>query len=75
MTLQQLAQAMDASVSTLRRDLDALEADGILDRTHGGALLRQQHYKYVHCPMSMNSSPIPACQPLTPRPWVRQVFA
>ena len=43
-TLQQLAQAMDASVSTLRRDLDALEADGLLDRTHGGALLRQQHY-------------------------------
>ncbi|MDB5895422.1 MAG: hypothetical protein JWQ88_2953 [Rhodoferax sp.] len=43
-TLQQLAQAMDASVSTLRRDLDALEADGVLDRTHGGALLRQQHY-------------------------------
>lgn len=43
-TLQQLAQAMDASVSTLRRDLDALEADGMLDRTHGGALLHQQHY-------------------------------
>jgi DeoR family transcriptional regulator of aga operon len=43
-TLQQLAQAMDASVSTLRRDLDGLEADGVLDRTHGGALLRQQHY-------------------------------
>jgi DeoR family transcriptional regulator of aga operon len=43
-TLQQLAQGMDASVSTLRRDLDVLEADGVLDRTHGGALLRQQHY-------------------------------
>ncbi len=43
-TLQQLAQAMDASVSTLRRDLDALEAEGLLDRTHGGALLRQQQY-------------------------------
>ncbi|WP_367850165.1 DeoR/GlpR family DNA-binding transcription regulator [Rhodoferax sp. WC2427] len=43
-TLQQLAQALDASVSTLRRDLDVLEADGVLDRTHGGALLRQQHY-------------------------------
>lgn len=43
-TLQQLAQAMDASVSTLRRDLDSLEAEGLLDRTHGGALLRQQQY-------------------------------
>jgi len=43
-TLQQLAQALDASVSTLRRDLDVLEAEGVLDRTHGGALLRQQQY-------------------------------
>lgn len=43
-TLQQLAQALDASVSTLRRDLDGLEAEGVLDRTHGGAILRQQHY-------------------------------
>jgi len=43
-TLQQLAQAVDASVSTLRRDLDALEAEGVLDRTHGGAILRQQQY-------------------------------
>ena len=43
-TLQQLAGALNASLSTLRRDLDALEAAGLLDRTHGGALLRQQHY-------------------------------
>jgi len=43
-TLQQLAQALDASVSTLRRDLDGLEAEGVLDRTHGGAILRQQQY-------------------------------
>jgi DeoR family transcriptional regulator of aga operon len=43
-TLQQLSQALEVSPSTLRRDLDALEAEGILDRTHGGALLRQQPY-------------------------------
>jgi DeoR family transcriptional regulator, aga operon transcriptional repressor len=43
-TLAQLAQALDASVSTLRRDLDALAAEGVVDRTHGGALLRQQGY-------------------------------
>jgi DeoR family transcriptional regulator, aga operon transcriptional repressor len=43
-TLQQLSQALDVSPSTLRRDLDTLEAEGILDRTHGGALLRQQPY-------------------------------
>ena len=43
-TLAQLSQALDASVSTLRRDLDALAAEGVVDRTHGGALLRQQGY-------------------------------
>lgn len=43
-TLTQLEQALEVSVSTLRRDLDALAADGVIDRTHGGALLRQQGY-------------------------------
>ena len=43
-TLVQLEQALGASVSTLRRDLDALAAQGEVDRTHGGALLRQQDF-------------------------------
>jgi DeoR family transcriptional regulator of aga operon len=43
-TLAQLEQALDVSLSTLRRDLDALAAEGVIDRTHGGALLRQQGY-------------------------------
>jgi DeoR family transcriptional regulator of aga operon len=43
-TLKQLAQALRASASTLRRDLDELEGEGVLDRTHGGAYLRQQAY-------------------------------
>ena len=43
-TLAQLEQALDVSISTLRRDLDALAADGEVDRTHGGALLRHQGY-------------------------------
>lgn len=43
-TLSQLEQALDVSISTLRRDLDALAADGEVDRTHGGALLRHQGY-------------------------------
>ena len=43
-TLTQLEQALGVSVSTLRRDLDLLAADGVIDRTHGGALLRQQGY-------------------------------
>jgi DeoR family transcriptional regulator of aga operon len=43
-TLAQLEQALEVSLSTLRRDLDGLAADGVIDRTHGGALLRQQGY-------------------------------
>ncbi|WP_119153524.1 DeoR/GlpR family DNA-binding transcription regulator [Caldimonas tepidiphila] len=45
-TIGQLEQALGASISTLRRDLDALAAEGIVDRTHGGALLRQQAQEY-----------------------------
>lgn len=45
-TVAQLEQALGASVSTLRRDLDALAADGTVDRTHGGAVLRQQAAAY-----------------------------
>lgn len=43
-TLAQLEQALAVSLSTLRRDLDALAAEGVVERTHGGALLRQQGY-------------------------------
>ena len=43
-TLAQLEQALDVSVSTLRRDLESLAAEGVIDRAHGGALLRQQGY-------------------------------
>ena len=45
-TTGQLEQALGASLSTLRRDLDALAAEGVVDRTHGGALLRQQASAY-----------------------------
>ena len=43
-TLQQLASGLRVSLSTLRRDLDALADEGLVDRTHGGALLRHQQY-------------------------------
>lgn len=43
-TLQQLEQALRVSMSTLRRDLDALAAEGLVDRAHGGAVLRHQEY-------------------------------
>lgn len=43
-TLQQLSTALRVSLSTLRRDLDGLSEEGLVDRTHGGALLRHQEY-------------------------------
>src|SRR4026207_391028 len=36
-SLEELARDVDASVSTVRRDLSALEATGTVNRTHGGA--------------------------------------
>ena len=45
-TTGQLEHALGVSLSTLRRDLDTLAAEGVVDRTHGGALLRQQAPTY-----------------------------
>lgn len=39
-SVQQFADAIGASVATVRRDLEALESKGFLDRTFGGASLR-----------------------------------
>ena len=38
-SLEELAKHVDASVSTVRRDITTLEATGFLKRTHGGARL------------------------------------
>jgi DeoR family transcriptional regulator, fructose operon transcriptional repressor len=38
-SLEELSRHVDASISTVRRDLTALEAEGSLRRTHGGARL------------------------------------
>lgn len=40
-SVQDLAERLDASVSTVRRDLDYLTDQGYLDRTHGGAVIRE----------------------------------
>jgi DeoR/GlpR family transcriptional regulator of sugar metabolism len=40
-SVQDLATASGASLATLRRDLAALEAEGAIDRSHGGARLAQ----------------------------------
>jgi DeoR family fructose operon transcriptional repressor len=37
-----LCNMLDASDATVRRDLEWLEQDGILERTHGGAILSQR---------------------------------
>ena len=43
--LESLAQTLSVSPSTMRRDLDALEKQGLVERTHGGAVYRghRQH--------------------------------
>jgi DeoR family transcriptional regulator, fructose operon transcriptional repressor len=38
-SLDELSELVDASISTVRRDLDILESKGTLKRTHGGARL------------------------------------
>ncbi|MBD3677860.1 MAG: DeoR/GlpR transcriptional regulator [Rhodobacteraceae bacterium] len=43
--ISELARRFDASTETLRRDLDALAKDGLIDRAHGGASAPSQgHY-------------------------------
>ncbi len=41
--LDTLAGALAVSGSTVRRDLDAMEKQGLIERTHGGAVYRGEH--------------------------------
>jgi DeoR family transcriptional regulator, aga operon transcriptional repressor len=41
-SIQELADAVGTSPSTVRRDLEHLEERGYLERTHGGALIQQR---------------------------------
>lgn len=43
-TVQQLMTELDASESTIRRDLTALDAKGLLNKVHGGATLKNAVY-------------------------------
>ncbi|MCG8452708.1 MAG: DeoR/GlpR family DNA-binding transcription regulator [Spirochaetales bacterium] len=46
--VEELGRLFSVSEMTVRRDLDALEAEGLLERTHGGALpLRHVHRERV----------------------------
>lgn len=40
-TIQDLADAVGASLATVRRDLQVLEQDGVIDRIHGGARIAE----------------------------------
>ncbi len=46
--LDELSELVDASISTVRRDLTLLEATGLVKRTHGGArLLQPQSQEFI----------------------------
>ena len=45
--LDALGDALSVSVSTVRRDLEALEQQGLVERTHGGAVYRGPHHHSI----------------------------
>src|SRR5688500_703421 len=44
-SIQDLCRASGASASTVRRDLEHLEEQGYIERTHGGALIRTRQLR------------------------------
>lgn len=46
-TVQQLMTELDASESTVRRDLNTLDANGRLVKVHGGAILKNTVYSTI----------------------------
>ena len=40
--MDELYKMLDTSEATVRRDLEWLEREGVLERTHGGAILSQR---------------------------------
>jgi DeoR family fructose operon transcriptional repressor len=45
--LEALGAALSVSVSTVRRDLESLEEQGLVERTHGGAVYRGPHHHSI----------------------------
>ncbi|MAE61996.1 MAG: DeoR family transcriptional regulator [Planctomycetaceae bacterium] len=43
-TLEAMSDALGVSGSTVRRDLETLEQQGLIERTHGGAIYRGPHH-------------------------------
>ncbi|SKA87746.1 transcriptional regulator, DeoR family [Clostridium sp. USBA 49] len=46
-TVLELSELLNVSVSTIRNDLTKLEKDGFLTKTHGGAVLQKDDDKYI----------------------------
>lgn len=46
-TVLELSELLNVSVSTIRNDLTKLEKDGFLTKTHGGAILQKDEEKYI----------------------------
>lgn len=44
LTVKELSEQIGVSEATLRTDLNKMEQDGLLTRTHGGAMLNQQNH-------------------------------
>ena len=62
-----LSELLGVSEMTIRRDLDALESQGVVERTHGGAVFRQErltvkfHYHHSTQENPMEKRRIAAC--------------
>ena len=53
-----LSELLDVSEMTIRRDLDTLEQQGLVERTHGGAVFRQERVAgKFHYHNSINENP------------------
>lgn len=40
--VEELAKVLDVSLMTIRRDLEKLNQDGIIERCHGGAIIKRE---------------------------------
>jgi DeoR family fructose operon transcriptional repressor len=65
--LEELAAAVGVSPSTVRRDLEALEAGGQVERTHGGAIFRGDGGGAASNPASAEYAATPQTQALSSR--------
>ncbi|WP_316246283.1 DeoR/GlpR family DNA-binding transcription regulator [Treponema phagedenis] len=56
-TVQELKQRLDVSEVTIRNDLNILEAEGIICRTHGGAMMAEdrRHFRSYSARISSNA--------------------